>query len=514
MKSFLNKNNLTLSGFILLKFILQYLMVHPVYELHRDEYLHLDQAHHLAWGYLSVPPVNSWFAYLISLLGNSEFWVRFFPALFGALTILVVWKIIRSLGGNLFAQSLGAIAIIFSAIMRLNILFQPNSLDILCWTLFFFSFLKYLQTEKSNWLYISALVFAFGFLNKYNILFLVLGLFPALLLSEHRRIFSKKEFYLSVLIAFLIVLPNLIWQFQNDFPVFQHLRILASTQLDKVARMDFLKEQLLFFVGSFYVILAGLTSFFFYEKLKKFRLFFWSFVFTLLIFIYFRAKAYYAIGIYPFYIAFGSVYLEKLLSGIRLKYLKPVAILLPVVLFLPLLKIVFPTQPPEILQKQISPYRSLGILRWEDGKDHELPQDFADMLGWKELAKKVDQAYAKLPEDEKTLVICDNYGQAGAINYYSEYDNIHAVSMNADYINWFDFSEPFMNLIMVKDIWDKDSNRTREKAFFEKVELKDSITHRFAREKGTRVYVLTKAKIDIRPILKEEIAKKLSIDNN
>ncbi|KKX47100.1 hypothetical protein L950_0228290 [Sphingobacterium sp. IITKGP-BTPF85] len=28
------------------------------------------------------------------------------------------------------------------------------------------------------------------------------------------------------------------------------------------------------------------------------------------------------------------------------------------------------------------------MLTWEDGKEHQLPQDFADMLGWKELAKK------------------------------------------------------------------------------------------------------------------------------
>ena len=82
----MRRDYLILSFFICLKFILQWLVVHPDFELHRDEFLHLDQADHLAWGYLSVPPFTSWNSVVIRWLGNTEFWVRFFPALYGALT--------------------------------------------------------------------------------------------------------------------------------------------------------------------------------------------------------------------------------------------------------------------------------------------------------------------------------------------------------------------------------------------------------------------------------------------
>ncbi len=88
----MKKKSLILLGLILIKFVLQYILISPVYDLHRDEYLHLDQANHLAWGYISVPPVTSWIAYMIKLPGNGFFWVKFFPALFGALTIVIVWK--------------------------------------------------------------------------------------------------------------------------------------------------------------------------------------------------------------------------------------------------------------------------------------------------------------------------------------------------------------------------------------------------------------------------------------
>jgi hypothetical protein len=55
----MKKELIFLTGFIILKFILQYFLISPEYDLQRDEYLHLDQANHLAWGYLSVPPLTS-----------------------------------------------------------------------------------------------------------------------------------------------------------------------------------------------------------------------------------------------------------------------------------------------------------------------------------------------------------------------------------------------------------------------------------------------------------------------
>ncbi len=133
----MTKKTLILIGFILLKFILQYSLISSDYELQRDEYLHLDQANHLAWGFQSVPPFTSWVSYIIHLLGNSVFWVKFFPALFGTLTIFIVWKAIEELNGNLFALILGATCVLFSALLRLNTLYQPNSFDVLSWTAFF-----------------------------------------------------------------------------------------------------------------------------------------------------------------------------------------------------------------------------------------------------------------------------------------------------------------------------------------------------------------------------------------
>ncbi|RYG01051.1 MAG: glycosyl transferase, partial [Chitinophagaceae bacterium] len=76
----MNKRTYLLIAFIAVKFILEYILISPVYDLQRDEYLHLDQANHLAWGFTSVPPITSWISLIIKFLGNSVFWVKFFPA--------------------------------------------------------------------------------------------------------------------------------------------------------------------------------------------------------------------------------------------------------------------------------------------------------------------------------------------------------------------------------------------------------------------------------------------------
>lgn len=500
----MTKKTIILLGFILLKFVLQYVLISPEYDLQRDEYLHLDQAHHLAWGYLSVPPVTSWISYLILLLGNSVFWVKFFPALFGVLTLLVVWKTIETLKGNLYALILGATCVLFSSLLRINILYQPNSLDVLSWTSFYYVIIQYLTTENKKWFYIGAVVFAFGFLNKYNILFLLIGLLPALLLSNQRKILAEKKLYWALILGLVLILPNILWQYNNQFPIVHHMKELAETQLVNVDRVTFLKKQLLFFIGSFLVILAALYALLFYKPFEKYKFFFASILFTLAVFMYFKAKAYYAIGLYPVYIAFGAVFLSQILQTGWKRYLKPIFIIIPLLFFIPMYHYAFPNKSPEYIVRNPEGYKKLGMLHWEDGKDHELPQDFADMLGWKELARKTDSLYAILPNPEKTLVLCDNYGQAGAINYYTE-KGIKAVSFNADYVNWFDLTIPYKNLIRIKEYDGKNTEYKETSPYFGSSRIAGEITNKYAREYRTTLFVFTNAKIDISKRLEAEI---------
>jgi hypothetical protein len=466
----------------------------------------LDQANHLAFGYTSVPPFSSWIAVIIKILGNGVFWIKFFPALFGALTIVVVWLVIEELKGSLQAKIFGATCILFSALLRLNTLYQPNSFDVLSWTATFYFLIKYINTDKSKWMLWTAVVFALGFLNKYNIIFLALGVIPALIITKSRSVFLKRETYVALGLVLLIISPNLVWQYNNSFPVFHHLNELANTQLVNVPRTLFLRNQLLFFTGSIIVIIGTLYGLLFSDFFKKFRFLFWSFLFTLTIFTYLKAKDYYAIGLYPIYIAFGSVYLFHILDNKIGKFIKPILFTLPIVTIILSFNVAFPNKAPSYIINHHDKYKELGMLRWEDGKDHAIPQDYADMLGWKELAAKVDSAYAGLNAPDKTLVLCDNYGQAGAINFYTK-KNIKAVSFDADYIYWFDLQKKYTNLIRIKNRKERTKELIETSPFFESSIISDSVTNKYAREFGTIIFVFQNSKVDINKRIEDELSR-------
>ncbi|MEB2786179.1 hypothetical protein [Algoriphagus persicinus] len=214
----------------------------------------------------------------------------------------------------------------------------------------------------------------------------------------------------------------------------------------------------------------------------------------------------YAIGLYPIHFAFGAIYLSHLLSNSWGTHLKPIAMIIPVGLFILAAPMTFPVGDPEYLKEVQSRHPDFMENRWEDGVIHDLPQDFADMLGWKELSEKVDLAYSKAPADEYTIIICDNYGQAGAINFYTHTKGLQAVTMNADYVNWIDLSREINNVILVREASDGISDR--EISFFEKFEEIGIITDPNAREYGTIIHLLLGTKTDINAILESEIEEK------
>jgi hypothetical protein len=58
-----------------------------------------------------------------------------------------------------------------------------------------------------------------------------------------------------------------------------------------------------------------------------------------------------------------------------------------------------------------------------EGKElAELPQFFADMHGWEEMARNVSKAYLTIPEPERatTVAFVTNYGEAAALELYAD----------------------------------------------------------------------------------------------
>jgi hypothetical protein len=180
-------------AFALLKFVSGYFLIHPVYELQRDEYLYLNQGQHLAWGYLEVPPLTAVQGWATLALGGAEGWVKFWPFLWGAATVYLVVRLAGRVGGGWFAQTLAGICYLSTAFARLNLLFQPNSLEVLGFTACLYWLVCFFQDERPRFLYLLGFGVGVGLLNKYTTLFFIAALGGALVLTPARRLLAHRH---------------------------------------------------------------------------------------------------------------------------------------------------------------------------------------------------------------------------------------------------------------------------------------------------------------------------------
>jgi len=250
----------------LVKIIIPYLLQSPVYEPQRDEFLYLAEGHHLAFGFMEVPPMLSVFAWLTNVFGGGMFWIKLWPSLFGAATFIIAGKIIQSLGGRSFALFFLFLSFISGVYLRLFFLFQPNPHEVFFWTLIAYSLVRFTQTEKNKWLYVFAVSGGLGMPGKYSVAFFAISTLAGLLFTPYKKVFINKHFWFASLIGLIIFLPNALWQFRHHLPVIHHMQ-----QLQHVSAAGFLIDQLLMNLACVAVWLAGLWFVSFNKTGKNYR---------------------------------------------------------------------------------------------------------------------------------------------------------------------------------------------------------------------------------------------------
>jgi hypothetical protein len=491
------------------KFIAPFLLQNGIYEPHRDEMLYIAEGNHLAWGFMEVPPLLSLLAWTTHIFGNSLFWLKFWPSFFGALTMIVSGKLVLALGGRSFGIFMIFLSFLLGAFLRMHFLFQPNFLEIFFWTSIAFATIRFTQTKQIKWLYILGICSGLGMLSKYSVLFFIVSLLLGLLLSNQRDIFRNKHFYYAVLIGLLIFMPNFIWQWQHHFPVAFHMNKLQQTQLQYISPASFLIDQLIMNFPVVFVWITGLFALLFVSSFKDYRFVGYAYFIVIGLMLLLHGKNYYAMGVYPVLLSFGSYQLEMITKH-RHKVVRAFLIGIPLSMGYFLIPIALPIMEPAKLASfyEKRNIKKMGVLNWEDGESHPLPQDFADMLGWEEMASKSAKAFHSLNDSEKlnTLLFCDNYGEAGALNYYAKkYKLPETYSDNASFLYWMPDSLHFNNIVLVTD----DTHEMEHDFLrnFKEVVLFDSIITPYSRERGSLILLLKGMNEKMRQDFKLKIQK-------
>ena len=485
-----------IAGLALIKLIIHF-VTNTNYGLQRDAYLYIAEAHHLSFGYLSIPPMTPVLIRIMEFLfGNSVFAVRILPALIGALSVIVIAKIVLELGGKHWAILLACASFLVSpAFLRSNSLLQPVSLNQFFWLLSLYFVLKMLKTRNTEyWIYLG-IIWGLAFLNKYSIAFLALAVFLALLVTKQRFLIQSRNIFIGIAFGLLIISPNLYWQYSHNWPVISHMIELTQNQLVNVNIVDFLVMQLIMNAHGLLIWLLGFLFLLFAREEKSYRVLGFTFIFLLLILIGLRGKFYYTLGIYPMLFAAGGFFIEKYLSG-RWLILQKIILILIVLSALPILPFSLPILSYDKMAAYSKATAELGFegpLRWEDGQIHPIPQDYADMTGWEELAEIVEIAYNNLTEEEKSrcAIFGENYGHAGAVRYHTQEAGLpEPISFSDNFLFWAPNNVDIDVLIYI------NNDTTDVSYYFAEVNEVGHITDPYARESGLPVFVCKQSQND------------------
>ena len=459
------------------------------YELQRDEYLYLDYGRHLAWGYIEVPPLTALQSWVTLALGGGFFWVKAWPRLWGGRTIYGVVLLARRLSGGPWAQALAGVCYLTTAYGRINLLFQPNAFEVVSFMLATYLLVRHAQPDgRPRHLHALGLVLGLGVLNKYTTFFFGAAVLGALLLTAPRTL-GRQPTWLAAGLGLLVAAPTLLWQVAHGLPFRHHMALLHDVQLVNMTLGGFWKEQLLMNLPALLIWVPGLWAALRGRPAPAARVAGLVYVGGMLILNLLHGKSYYGLAYYPALFAVGAVWWQARLAA--WPRLRAALLLLPFLLLAPIIFDIYPILPPAqmVLLGQKPLHQKLGINRWEDGRIHPLPQDFADMLGWQELADKTWRAYQSLPDSTRTrtLIKCDDYGQAGAINYYNRDRAMPAAtSFNGSYLYWFPAppKHSWQHLLLIGE------GHPEELApYFQTFRKVGELTNPYARERGTAVLV-------------------------
>ncbi|HEV2355445.1 MAG TPA: glycosyltransferase family 39 protein, partial [Puia sp.] len=415
----------------------------------------------------------------------------------------LVGRLVLHLGGRWFALVLAWMPFVAGAWLRMHFLFQPNFLDIFFWTAMAYGLIRYQQTGKALHLYVAGISFGLGMLSKYTMAFYAVGVLAGLLLTWDRKILANRHFYYAFGLGLLLFLPNLLWEARHGFPIVYHMKELHDNQLQYISPWTFLTDQLLYNIATIFTWVSGLA---WAALSRKYRFIAWAFVVTLVLLVIGHAKSYYSQGAYPILFALGAPWLEAWAN----KWWRTAMVAFSLFMAVQLVPLLLPFKAPAPLAEYYVHHplaREAGALRWEDLRNHSLPQDFADMLSWEEMTQKVAAAYASLDSTEKAhiLLFCDNYGEAGAVNYYGpKYHLPPAYSDNASFLYWMPADyDRFDVFLLVTD--DRQEMQHRFIKEFKEARLVDSIANPYAREDGSLVILFKGPSDAFREAFREKI---------
>jgi hypothetical protein len=187
--------------------------------LNNDEAYYWMYSKYLDWGYFDHPPmialmIKTGYAILHNNLG-----VRLMIIASQIIALLIIWSLTneeqrRKEGSLLFLILLIVISPVFNIF---GFIATPDSPLILFSALFFLAYKRFIKAESLQNTILLGLSMAALMYSKYHG-----GLLILLVILSNPGILKRSGFYLASVLALILFLPHLYWQYSNGFPSFKY----------------------------------------------------------------------------------------------------------------------------------------------------------------------------------------------------------------------------------------------------------------------------------------------------
>jgi hypothetical protein len=389
------------------------LAVSDRYGFQQDELYFLVASHHLAFGYVDQPPLAVLLARATDLFGVNPAAIRILPALAGGAIVVLTARLAALFGGRRAARVIAALAVAISPVLLGGMhVGNTTPYDLLAWTVITVCAATALLRDRPRWWLGAGVAAGLGIEDEYLVLTLLAALVIGILVTSVHRVVLKTPWpWLGGVIALVIWLPNLVWQFANGWPQLTMASALHQQNTSAGNYAVGLPAQLVYAgLLGIPLVIAGFVTLW-----RDARLRFLGVAVTLIL-IYVLAwipgKVYYSDGMLPAVLAAGSMSAERWIAKARRPRARRAAI---GVLALAGTLVTLPGLLPLLPIASVHAVSGSAAL--------------ADGIGWPQLTATVAAQDAALTRagQPPTAVFTGSYAEAGALDLYGGPDHLPPV---------------------------------------------------------------------------------------
>ncbi|HET8870220.1 MAG TPA: glycosyltransferase family 39 protein [Aquabacterium sp.] len=230
-----------------------------------DEAQYWDWSRNLDWGYFSKPPFVAGMIWLSTkLFGSGVLGVKALGMLTFPATALAMVGFARALwptsGGVRTGIVAGGIYLTLPMVGLLGLVVSTDGPLLLCWTLASWTLWRAQLTNRLRLWAVCGLICGIGIMDKYTMAaFALTAIWTLWGVHGPKRGLARPGPWLAILVAAIVVAPNIWWNAQHHFPTFEHTAQLTAES----GRSGGLGPTLVFLIGQILMlgpvaVLAGL----------------------------------------------------------------------------------------------------------------------------------------------------------------------------------------------------------------------------------------------------------------